>query len=234
MTPHHAGTTSSHTVERQAPSGFIDKRSGQSIGTREPLVMRKPNGGWLVNFTVNGVPMTVAGTTAADAISKERKVIADNRLEDQWNEEEAWRQANLQWLDNTHPKYHRIEITEISADFRVEAVTWDGKTHPPSEWGSIAWKWLGLQLAADRYNPSRFIATFKEVVDLLNPSINPTLGCPECHAESSRALARLQSKPPKTAGDARMFLWSFHNSVSERIGKEPLSFEEAETANFWR
>jgi len=215
-------------------SGFVDKRTGRPIGNREAMVMQKPNGGWLVHFVVNGVPVSVAGSTPADAIAKERLIVAQNGLEEQWDEDEAWRQANLQWLDSTDPKYHRIEITDLLKSPMAEEVVHDGRDYPPKVWGSIAWNWLGLLLAKDRYDAPQFIKTFKELVDMLNPAICPTLGCDACHVEASKKLVELQRNPPKTISEARRFLWTFHNEVNARIEKPILTFEQAEKANLWR
>lgn len=217
-------------------TGLLDKRSRQPIGTREPLVMNKPGGGWIVNFTVNGVPVAVAGETAAQCIAKERQIIAQNGLEDQWDEEEAWRQANLQWLNASHPKNHRINIADLSPSAKEaedEAGT-GGRNYTPADWGSIAWRWLGLLLARDRFDQAQFVRVFREVVELLSPASNPSLGCKECYMEASKKLAELQSKPPKTMTEARTFLFQFHNEVNQRIGKELLTFEQAEKDNFWR
>lgn len=241
MQPHYEGSQpeiSARTMMASAPvptSGLSDKRTGRPISSREPLVMNKPNGGWIISFVVNGIPMSVAGTTAAEAIGKERKIIVDNRLEEQWDEDEAWRQANLQWLNATNPKYHRVDIAELLGTAKKEPEPEpDDREYPPSHWGSIAWKWLGLVLAGNRYDAAKFITSFRQVVDLMNPAINPALGCRECHAEASKKLAQLQASPPKTIGDARRFLFEFHNEVNKRIDKEVITFEQAETINFWR
>lgn len=223
--------------EPVATIGLLDKRSRQPISTREPLVMQKPGGGWMVEFTVNGVPVAVAGQTAAQCIAKERQIIADNGLENEWDEEEAWRQANLQWLNATNPKYHRVNIGDFLGERMVEAPNepgWDGRNYTPENWGSIAWRWLGILLARDRFDQAQFIRAFREVVELLNPAINPSLGCNECHVEASKKLVELQSKPPKTISEARMFLFQFHNEVNQRIGKEVLTYDQAEKDNFWR
>lgn len=83
----------------------------------------------------------------------------------------------------------------------------------PYFWGSLH---LACLYASDASALLTFIQSFTEV-----------LPCPACRHHFSEVLALVP--PPKEGPPLTYFKWSVdvHNIVSERIGKEPVSFERA-------
>ena len=153
-----------------------------------------------------------------------------------FGEAKFWIEANIQWVNATDPKHHIVSAADLVAtasENSGQPLPDSHAHHPPSEWGSIAWNFLGLVLARDRYDVMEFIAVMRLVVDMLNPSTNPRIGCAECHLKASGMLNDLIHKPPGSSADARIWLAKKHNIVNARLGKPELGMSEAAQANFW-
>lgn len=167
-------------------------------------------------------------------MSKTRNYFFANKIE--FDELNFWIEANIQWVSNTNVKNHLVSVEDLLATASGkagEAPAGDGPAHPPSEWGSVAWRFLGLVLAKDRYDPAEFISVMRLVVEMLNPSVNPRIGCKECHLKASGMLNDLIHHPPMAIADARIWLTKKHNVVNARLGKPELGMSEAAAANFW-
>jgi|GEM_PF-2705846 len=206
-----------------------------------PLVKSKPASGWGISVSINGVSVAVEGSSANEVIANWRLLEAQNGNAAKWSEEKAWTEANMQWMNSIHPKYHLAPMTLVASSEQPAPVPTSEpkelasteRSHDPEVWGSRAWNYLALILAKDSYDPTEFAAGFKFVVDLLNPNINPSLGCLDCYREASKRMSLLRTSPPMDIVSARHWLVDFHNSVNEKTGKPVLTFEQASKLNFW-
>jgi hypothetical protein len=200
----------------------------------QALVDSIPDGGWKFRTSLNGVPLEILGSSAQDTMAKTRQYFFDNRQP--FDELKFWIEANIQWVGRTNVKHHLASEADLlataSEEFagKPEPVAAD---HPPSEWGSVAWRFLGLVLAKDRYDHMEFIGVMRIVTDMLNPSTNPRLGCRDCHIKASGMLNELIHHPPLDLAAARIWLVNKHNTVNSRLEKLELGMSEAAAANFW-
>jgi hypothetical protein len=217
-----------------SPSTILNRRTRKWIHLHQALVDAVPDGGWRFQTSINGVPLEIVGSSPADVMAKTRQYYSVNSVP--FNELEFWIDANIQWVERSNIRHHLVSVADLLATKNQSFPNPTPKTpatHPPSEWGSVAWRWLGLILAKDRYDAAEFVTAMRIVTDMLNPSTNQRLGCAECHTEAAGMLNELVHNPPRDITAARIWLANKHNSVNARLGKPELGISEAATANFW-
>ena len=215
-------------------STILNRRTRKWMHLHQSMVDSIPDGGWVFLTSLNGVPLEVKGTSPQDVMSKTRAYFFSNNAP--FDELKFWIEANIQWVNKTNVKHHLVsaaDLLAVASESGGAAPEQGAPLHPPSEWGSIAWKFLGLVLARDRYDVMEFIAVMRLVTDMLNPSINPRLGCAECHIKASGMLNDLIHRPPVDIAAARIWLVKKHNVVNARLGKPELGMSEAAEANLW-
>lgn len=198
------------------------------------MVDTTPQGGWSYHTSINGVPLIIQGVSPTDAMAKTREYFFTNNIP--FDENKFWIEANLQWIEKTDVRHHIASAADIlamrdGAGPGAPAAT--AAAHQPSEWGSVAWRFLGLVLAKDRYDAAEFISVMRMVVDMLNPSTNPRLGCEECHTKAAMMLNQLIHNPPADIAAARDWLYRSHNAVNARLDKPQIELSEAARSNFW-
>lgn len=198
--------------------------------------LTQPSGGWTFSFILNSVqhnipkkrrPQEVAAAVAAIFQSNGKPLSTID----------LWLNLNLFWFDRVDPIHWLVskdELLSVAApNGNAESVPMTTNT-PPQIWGSRAWQFMALYLAGTNYSATEFLAICRTVLDLLNPALNPNIGCQDCYLEFSRAYGNLTISPPKNRTDARQWLWAFHNSVNARIGKPEITFDTAVRLNYWK
>lgn len=220
----------------RAKSNTIQLKTGQTVPLNGPLVsgMKRPATGWTVRFRLNGVDKVVHGNNPQAVGNRARETL--KQADVTFTEADLWLNLNLQWMEKMEHRNFKVDHAKLAALVQTEGVSeapTQRKTFTPEQWGSIAWKWLGLYLAQDNYNPEDFLRQLETVLVMLSPSSNPTIGCIRCFSEWSAVMANTRHNMPKTLEEARKWLWQEHNKVSGRLGKRQLSFEEAQRANLW-
>ena len=211
-------------------SGVVNRKTGKRTPISQPLVDSVPPGGWSYSTVIKGVPITLKGRSANDVLAKTRVAHFNNGTP--LNEEDFWISANVQWLNRCDKKYHLAAAEDLlkkKGDY-VEEVS---SATLPGEWGSIAWKFLGLLLAKNNFDIIEFTAAMRTITDMLNPKTNPSLGCSDCHIKATGMLNDLMHHPPRDLHAARIWLVKKHNIVNARHEKEQLDMHEAAKANFW-
>jgi hypothetical protein len=198
------------------------------------LVDAIPSGGWRFATSINGVPLEIHGISPVDVMSKTREYFFRNSTP--FDETRFWIEANIQWVGSSDVRHHLVGVADLVATASGSlsgAQSQAAVAHSPSEWGSVAWRFLGLVLAKDRFNAQEFISVMRLVTDMLNPSTNPRLGCSECYTKAVTMLNELVHNPPNSIQAARDWLVANHNHVNERLGKPKLGTSDAAQANFW-
>lgn len=210
---------------------FFDN-AGKSVSVFECIIekLHQPFGGWSTQLTVNEVNHRISGNNWNDLLNKCRKYLTQNGVK--FTERDLCFTINYQWASQRH------NILRVSRDQIIRAKI-DGDAdllhyHHPKEWGSIAWKMLGLSLAQEEgFDKGKFLNLCELVLDMLNPTRYTTLGCVDCFKEFSKQVSTLRTTD-KTFQEYREWLVTFHNSVNIRLGKKVLTMDEASQHNYWQ
>lgn len=222
------------TFRAQSPT--ISLKTGRTVRLDRPFVAgtRRPSGGWHATFRINGTDLTFNGKTPQEVAAKVQKTHYDNGIT--LSAADVWLNLNLQWMERLDQAYFQVDKGVLTkaileeGEKRVESLR---KGFEPSRWGSRAWNWMALYLAQDHYDPAAFMTILEQVLGMLNPNVNPTLGCIRCHGEWSNELQKIRLQPPATQEDARKWLHAVHNSVNARLEKPSISYAQACVLNFW-
>lgn len=228
----HQPTSAVGTV--QTTGTVQNRRTRKWISIYQSLVDAVPDGGWIFKTSLKGMPVIINGTSPVDAMAKTRDAFSKNSVP--FDEFNFWLEANIQWTERTDIKHHLSSVADlmaIKAGRGGQPVVHPVANHPPGEWGSVAWRFLGLVLAKSTYDHTEFISVFRMITDMLNPVTNPRIGCAECHIEASGMLNDLVHNTIPNLASARIWLVNKHNLVNERLGKPQLQMSEAASANFW-
>lgn len=219
----------------RARSNTVRLKTGRVIPLNGPLLAGnyRPHGGWTARFRINGIDRMYQGRTAQEVARKVSSDHADNNVP--LTGADVWLNLNLQWMEKTPLSRFTVEKGELTKAINdgTEPEKTLRKTYAPEVWGSRAWNWLGLFLAQDNYSSGAFLQELEQVLLLLNPNTNPSIGCVRCFTEFSQELSTIRLNPPQTQEDARRWLWDFHNRVSRRIGKREIDYSTAQKLNFW-
>lgn len=223
----------------RASKTTVTLRSGKVVPLDHALVigMRRPTGGWVATFRINGIDKTFTGRSPQELGNTVLREHQKNNVS--LSVADLWLNLNLQWMERLDQKYFLVDRSELTKLILQEGQTAEvtqRQVITPEKWGSIAWKWLGLLLAQDGYTPEVFVLHCEQVLTLLNPSLNPGIGCIRCFADFAAEMSRIRMNPPKGLDEARRWLWEFHNSVNVKTvpPKPQISFERAAALNFWR
>lgn len=225
--PKQASTKASTVVNSQ----------GKTLSIMQSLIERpgQPSGGWTFSVEIGGQTIPVQGRNAQDAFEKVRGLYTSNNVP--WTERDIWLNLNLYWLSRTPAKYHKVSLRDLNVIVdqpEAEKKPQPGKrAYTPKDWGRYGWHWLGMWLARDSYRFDEFLRECKNVLHLLDPVKNPSIGCVECYREFALAVHEMEGNPPVTIEEARHWLHDIHNSVNVRTGKSVLVFAKAAKANFW-
>ena len=92
---------------------------------------------------------------------------------------------------------------------------------------------LQMYLAQTSYNLTRFQDLASELLRWVDPSLNPEIGCAECYQHFAKSVDALYHEPPYDQEAARRWLVATMNKVNERVGKMPLTYEEASQQSHW-
>lgn len=214
------------------------KHANRKVGIDRPLF----NGYvtprlWVFEFTVNGIGYRVEGVNGADVFSKTSSILRTNNQA--YTPYDIWLNLNIYWYENnTQKSLESVFLQDLlgiaTNDPDAQSVIrLSERSHPPMQWGSVAWKWLGLLLANDTFHKETFIHACGLVSDMLDPAKSPVTGCRECYNEWRYNLAAIRNTPPNNVQQARDWLWRVHNAVNARIGKPTLTFEQASEQNLW-
>lgn len=230
-------TTSVAPMLLRASSSLLQDNRGRPLTIDRSLVkgQRRPPGGWKASVRINGVDHQLTGNFANDVAKKLADALRRNDIK--FTAADVWLTLNLQWMAKMSPDY--FEVTQealtklIIPEEKAAERTSQRKSYSPKDWGGVAWKWLGLLLAQDQYSPEEFLAHLETTLNLLNPSINPTIGCIECYTEFVGIMQSVRHNVPADRAGARKWLWETHNNISKRIGKMQLTFDQAAAANYW-
>lgn len=197
------------------------------------LGSRRPSGGWAAKFRIKGIDHVLSGKSAGDVARKTMALHKSNGESLSW--EDVWLNLNLQWIERTDHKYFSVSHATLAGNILPEGEkpATLRREITPEKWGSIAWKWLGLFLAQDNYSSGAFLGELEQVLLMLNPATNQTMGCSLCYADFAAEMGNLRLHPPDTRDTARKWLVSYHNKVNNKLSKPQLSFEKAAQLNFW-
>lgn len=223
------------SMQFSASRNTITLRNGHSEAMNRAFIQgpNKPRGGWGVKFRINGVDREFPGLNAGTVVGSILNYYRANQIP--VRPVDVWLNCNLQWFERTQSKHHEAPLAELAsiAGPAAETGSPQRREHPPKEWGSRAWLWLGLYLAMDDYDPEEYVAQLAMVGKMLNPNSCPSLGCQLCYSEFSGWFSGVQFNPPKTQEEAREQLVRFHNVVNSRLDKRVISFDAAARINFW-
>lgn len=222
-------------ITRTNKRSLLDNRSN-FIRVDQCLVrpMVIPRGGWGVKFIINKVPLSVTGNRPNEVFSKANRVLRDNDVE--LSSYDLWFTLNTQWMDRVKDG----DMLVPKSLMREAAINGDEQEtpqdyHHPSTWGSIQWRALAHYLNVDpkyyRYEELCHICDI--TLKLLNPVTAPRFGCADCLREFSNMYHTMRLTPIHRLEEARQWVWSVHNKVNEKIGKEVISYEKAKQLNHW-
>jgi hypothetical protein len=224
----------------RSKSENVQLRNGAVVPLYGSLIRsgKRPSGGWFFNFRVRGIDFKVNGISPQQVARQVHTKLKQNGVS--ISPADLWLNLNLQWMNRLDHEHFTVTREALTSLIKIEAEdqgkpedTSLRKSFTPEQWGSRAWKWLGLYLAQDDYNPIAFLLQLEAVLGLLNPMVSPATGCIKCYTEFSAEMQNIRNNMPRTLDDARKWLWSFHNKVNRRIGKPEITFLEARTLNFW-
>lgn len=209
---------------------------GQTRSMTGPLVKvnGRPQGGWWAAVPVKGQTHRVNGRTAVETYNASMVLLKRNGVTIQ--PQDLWISLNIQWLSRTPEKYHAVNFKDLLAVAgTTEQPVKDSRRrdYKPSDWGRYAWMWLNLFLAREEFHYRDFLTQCLYVLDMLNPNTNAGIGCADCYKEWGMLVEDLKRQPNMDREAARQWLWQAHNSVSRRISKRELTFEQAAKAAFW-
>lgn len=196
----------------------------------------RPLGGWRVTLPVRGQRIQVEGNTAIQVYNGARVLLTRNGV--QVTPVDLWTTLNADWLSRTPEKYQIVRHSDLMsivtvANGSATAVNPRKRSYKPADWGASAWGWLNLFLAREHYHFRDFLLQCNFVLDCLNESTNPGLGCSECYMEWLKHLEELKRHPEWDQEAARRWLFSVHNLVNARLNKRILSYEVAAKKAFW-
>lgn len=219
-----------------ANSPVVRLRTGKMAPLDNPMILgtRRPSGGWWAKFRINGVDQIFKGRFPAETFKLVQEGHKKNNIT--LRPQDIWLNLILQWMERLDLKYflvNRVDLTNMIQGQETGPRATQRQAVLPQVWGSIAWKWLGLLLAQDSYSSETFLSNLDQVLNLMSPSSNPSLGCLECFTEFSTELHRIRLNMPPDRDAARQWLWNFHNKVNRRIHKPVIPFERAARLNFW-
>lgn len=221
-----------------ATSSTITSLRGETLSIQQPLIdgFKSPRGGWRAQFRVNGLDYKFTGSQALVTFKQAKDIFAKNGI--RVRDVDIWLNLNLQWFDRIDDKYKRVRhaaLLEIAStsESTAKTVNPDKRQYTPAQWGKHAWNFLGAYLAQDEYAWSDYRIILEMVRSMLNPSINPSIGCAECYREFSKETDRLASNPLNDREEARKWLVDFHNSVNVRINKPKVSYDSAAKNYLW-
>jgi len=200
-----------------------------------------PSGGWSVDFIVNGISIRITGNRPIEVITSLRQHLMLNNVE--FDEKTLWLNCNLQWLERSLPQNRLVSVHDLSyVSFQVApkevkeapkvAAVVVAPRYTPADWGSVAWKWLGLYLAQDVFSITGFKNELVTVLQMLNPTTNPSIGCVECFEHFTKIVEDSEEEIADQQS-ARVWLVNAHNKVNATLEKPLVTFEQAATQNFW-
>lgn len=224
-------------MEFTASQQTVRLRDGTQAQLNRPLFssLATPFGGkWSFSFVLNGTQHNVKGKRRPVEVANEVIQIYTANGKP-LSTADLWLNLNLFWFDKVDPsmwllsKEALLAATLPASPDQIAMAT----VTPPAVWGSRAWNYMALYLAGNSYDKHTFLSILSQVLDLLNPQVNPSIGCNVCYLEFSKQLEQLRHDPPENRQAAREWLWAFHNFVNQKLGKAIIPYQQAATLNHW-
>ncbi len=231
--PFVASTPSLGVALVPAANTYVQGRNGQRMRIDNVLIdrMGRPSGGWGVQLEINSLPHNIGGSDGKTVFRNANILLQNAGVT--FSTFDLWLTLNLQWLPRVDEKFHLASLSDL-ANLSGDPVSVERsallRSYKPADWGAIAWQWMGLYLARDSYTTLGFRRVINDVLDLLNPFTNPSLGCQACWLEFTQGITKADLT---TRESAQHWLHEFHNSVNVRLDKPEITFDEAAQINFW-
>lgn len=201
----------------------------------------RPRRGWSVVLPIKGHLQTIAGSSARAVHDTAASMLRTNQVE--FTELDLWYNLNLQWLQRVQEhrqKVRHADLMQIAIGNAPPPVAHAKKGNtPPAIWGRKGWGNLQMYLAGNVYEYAGFLRRAIDLGELVNPDLNPSIGCATCFQHYSAALEVLKRTPIYSQQDARMWLFNLMNEVNKRRIAEGdsrariLTYEQAAQANYW-
>lgn len=224
-------------MEFTASQTTVNLRDGTRSQLNRPLFssMATPFGGkWSFSFVLNGTQHNVKGKRRPQDVANEViQIYTANQTA--LSTADLWLNLNIFWLDKVAPEFWLLSKEQLYAattPAAPQAIAMSVNT-PPALWGSRAWNYMALYLAGNSYDKDVFQSILHQVLDLMNPQVNPSIGCSQCYLEFGKQLEHLRADPPENRQAAREWLWAFHNFVNQKLGKPVIPYQQAATLNHW-
>lgn len=203
----------------------------------QPLVRTKPkpSAGWGVHIPVKGMNTPIMGESPFEVAQEAQRILTANQ--ESFRIIDLWADLNIQWTQRVVsdsalvPLQNLLDIvTPTPAPQREGSLE---LKHPPQEWGPLGWGMLIMYLASNNYSWDRFRLLVGQLLDWVNPSLNPSIGCSECFQHFSATVAELNASPIYDRKTARQWLVDTMNGVNVRKGESTLTLDQAHKIHPW-
>jgi hypothetical protein len=228
-------------------SDIVTAWDGRRYALNGPVNDVRPRGGYRAKFPVKGHVQQVSGRTPQEAFASAVALFRANGIEvDAEVTRNLWLNLNIQWAERVGNegklKVRTADLMQIAGTVgeAPKAAAVKDQNWPPRQWGSKGWANLQMYLAGNVYEYNGFLRRAIDLGDLVNPDLNPSIGCADCYRHFAMALAVLKQRPLHTQNEARQWLFKLMNEVNARRVKEgdsrarTLTYEQAAVANHWR
>lgn len=212
--------------------------NGTVVTLHQPLIRAtaSPRHGWAVVFWINGQRTAVEGTGPQEVFRKTERLFQLSNITLLRND--VWLNLNIQWLSRTLEKNRLIPLERL-LELAESLPDPEGGPHSvprwnPAEWGGRVWDFAALYLAGETYDRHFFLLMMEQVLGLLSPTDNPTLGNGEAYIILTGRVSDLTKEPRYTVTEAREWLLQTMRILGLKMGAKHASMEAAVRNHHWK
>ena len=216
----------------------IKSKSGRLYSVGSLLLNRtaKPKGGWSIHYVIKGQAGTIKKSSYVSSVNE--YIRLKNLAGEGMTEEQAWIEANTQWMQRTPESKHLVDMERVmdlleEKEEPIIAPSNNKRDYTPTDFGSKAWDAMTYSLAQDDYSYQNFLSLCEDhVLRWLDHSRNPSIGCGDCRDHFTLYINKLKRRYHSRI-EARDWLYDLNSDVRKRIKLEPHDKEEFQKRALW-